>query len=204
MMAVLALDPYLTFNDVCHVHHVKALNHFVNNYCPKKLNVAPHATGERVEILRALREYYSYSMPLNEFFHQHEELSVPRYFMEYTVRNCFQIASLHSFLVEKSFRKQKKGHAKAIGMNYSHLIKSFHAINGKTNPVKPGEILIDPADRNTLREFLETGCEIIHHTLDLDHWFDEFRMYSSGFPYKPEGPRLSESGVYSFVYDSIM
>lgn len=174
---VLFLDVNQTFDKLEVINHSKLYKYFKSEYCSGKNKVINHNV-EVVELLKYLREYYSYSMPLNDFFLSDEKILNDIEGVEILLINCYQLTSLLSTIIEQSANKAGKISVK-LNSNTKHEYRNYYmALNGKSNPYTQ-VVTLDPADENYLYEVNRYGIRLDRISILLDHYFDELRGYSS-------------------------
>lgn len=199
ILSVLYLEPSLQIKDVFQIGHEKAINQFCSFYCKGKKQIMSDEIQKEFSLLRYYREYYSYSMPFNEFFSEIEGLKRPDDFLRERLMHCFQIASLLSNIMEKASRKYNDGIGNITSGNYKDFNEWFDKISGKPNPLNEKEYLLNFSDKLFKGHFLSgRGGQIWCFAIHLEHFHDEFNTYSS--PYR--NPELAVKTI-RFVYEAL-
>lgn len=178
MWSVIYLNPQQTTKNVYDISHSKILNVFYSTYAHGNNSIL-HANAKKlVENLRFLREYYSYRMPLNSPFEDDAELKYALTSLGGFVKQCIQLANLHSHLLIKAAWKKSKS-SSIIPFNLRTEFKQeYLLINGKKH-ISKETIILDPADNFALNEYLNIGCDIMPLNLEFDHMFDDFMTYGT-------------------------
>lgn len=181
-LSVLYLDSTMSLNQLFEMAHNKVKMNFINLYCKGKRKIISPDIGKEFELLRFYREYYSYSMPFNEFFSDLKDLNRPDQFLKNRLMHCFQIACLLSNVIENSSHKFNNGLGRLSAENLPEFEMWFNKINGKPHPFKPNLYLLDPSDKFMKSDFYtsmagQPNCFSIH----LEHFMDEFGMYVSDY-----------------------
>ncbi|MBC3949012.1 hypothetical protein [Pseudomonas folii] len=178
MWSVIYLNPQQTTKNVYDISHSKMLNVFYSTYAHSHNSIIHADAKKKVENLRFLREYYSYRMPLNSPFENDEELKSSITSLGGFVKQCIQLANLHSHLLTKVAWKQTKSSSR-IPYNLSSKFKDeYCSINGKQH-ISKKDIILEPADKAALSEYLKLGCDIMPLNFAFDHMFDEYMTYYS-------------------------
>jgi hypothetical protein len=203
MWSVLYLHPDESLNKVTEFTHSKTAKFFHSWFSQSKDAIIKYDSRELAENLRFMREYYSYRMPLNHpFGHGSGDFNPADYPHRGFVKQCIQLANLHSHILRKAAEKYSKC---GSGVDYPfeqhvRFESDFFNVNGKEHPDGVSRIL-DPADRTAFNEFMRLGCEILPHSLAYDHFFDEYMTYSSSSSGSPTPEIIQETR--SFVYFSL-
>lgn len=197
LLAVLCLDDNITKEYLLDIKHTKVINQFFNNFCNLKHPIIDTKIKEHFEQLKFMREYYSYTMPFNEFFQKHG-FENPTNFLEKDILQCFQLAKLHSLMLEKSWSKNG-GIAKITDKNLGFFYTWFHRILSKEHPFQADRYLIDDADKNAFNEAREVGCGIDCISIELEHYLDEFRTYQSSVC-SSDPNQLNVLAIWNIVY----
>ena len=118
------------------------------------------------------------------------------------VKQCIQLANLHSHLLRKAAVKHKSA---PTGVPYpfeyeQQFNSDFFKINGKEHPDGITKIL-DPADRTAFREYQRLGCDLLPHSLAYEHAFDEYMTYAEGEAGEPKAQVIQ--ATRSFVYSAL-
>lgn len=201
MLATLFLDEKLTVEELMDINHSKVLNCFVSNHCTSKFPIIKSEIKYHFEILKYMREYYSYSMPMNEFFEEIEGLENPKKFIENDIKQCFQLANFLSVCLENSFVKHFQRVTKINQDSMYYLIELFKKVNGKPHPTRKGRHLIEYSDENALNERLTWGCQVAYLNLDLEHFTDEFRTYPGDLDKSENTINIAE--IWNVVYSAL-
>ncbi len=179
-LSVLYLDSTMSLDQLFEMTHDKVKKNFINLYCKGKREIISPDIEKEFELLKFYREYYSYSMPFNEFFSDLKDLKQPDQFIRNRLMHCFQIASLLSNIIENSSHKFNHGIGRLSTGNYKEFEMWFNRVNGKPHPFKPNQYLLDPSDKYVKGDFIKSmagqpNCFSIH----LEHFMDEFGGYST-------------------------
>lgn len=177
MWAVLFLHPDESVKSVTDITHSKIMNVFHSSFAHGNGSIIQANARELAEDLRFLREYYSYRMPLNSPFEKANEFSKAHIYLGGFVKQCIQLANLHSHLVVKSASRLNLMSADVPRAECDAFKEAFFRINGKEHYSR-GLRLLDPADQNAQLEFLTRGCDLLPLSLAYDHMFDDFMTYS--------------------------
>lgn len=176
MLSNLFLDERQSINELMEITHTKVVNCFRSNYCTNKFPIINNKIKEDFNMLKFMREYYSYTMPMNEIFNYGDGSYSTNINLKEDIIQCFQLANFSVVCIENSF---SKNFHKSLTLD-TGLIGLFHEmfikVNGKKNSIN-NELLLDDADNNEYHEILKYGISIYNYNLDLEHFCDEFRSY---------------------------
>lgn len=198
MLSTLYLNDEIKLSALVELPHNKVQNHFVNNFRPKRDPILSNDIDSHFTLLKSLREYYSYSMPMNEFFHL-SDFELPEDFLEDDIKQCFQLTSLHSLIVSNSLKGVLKPHE--LNEEHWHYFDEwFRKVNAKKHPFGESYIL-DPSDRNVINEIVRYGFGLQHITIDLEHFLDEFKTYQSAVD---EDGGLDIQKIWDMLYETLM
>lgn len=180
MLSNLFLDEKQNISDLMDINHTKVANCFVSNYCSNSFPIIDKEIKENFNILKFMREYYSYTMPMNEIFNhgrsgRWDEKIIN---LKEKIIQCFQLANFLVVCIENSFFKNFTTYLKIDENNKVIFNEIFKMVNGKKGP-NSTQVILDDADRNECRESLKDGVSIDNYNLDLEHFCDEFRSYDS-------------------------
>lgn len=180
--SVLYLDPTMKLEHLIEMTHDKIKKNFISLYSKGRRQIITSNIEEEFELLKFYREYYSYSMPFNEFFSDKTELQQPSKFLKNRLMHCYQIASLLSNIIEKCSRKFNNGYGRLSSENLTEFNYWFNRVNGKPHPFKENQFLFDPSDEYMKSDFYENMAGQPHSfSIHLEHFMDEFGMYSSDY-----------------------
>lgn len=203
MWAVLYLHPEESVDNVTEITHSKIAKVFHSWFSQSNNSIIKYNSRKLAENLRFMREYYSYRMPLNYPFGGIKGNFDPDEFHHRGfVKQCIQLANLHSHLLRKAADRHKSAPA---GVPYPfecerRFESDFFRINGKEHPDGVTKIL-DPADRTAFREYQRLGCELMPHSLAYEHTFDEYMTYAEGRAGEPKAEVIQ--ATQSFVYGAL-
>ncbi|WP_156824332.1 hypothetical protein [Thioalkalivibrio sp. ALE20] len=200
LLANVYLLPEERLESLSEITHSKLINVFHATFSAAKPYVVNGKIKELFEVLRYAREYYSYHMPFNDFLYSHKEINRPDLRLPYFLRCCFQLASLHSEMIEKAFQK----HGKVVrGAAQLHRYKkeTFMRAHSRVHPLT-GEYILDPSDEFRIRELIAASGPT-SFVINLEHYCDEFRSYVGDRSESREHPQVSQQEIYSFVYNAI-
>ncbi|WP_367888467.1 hypothetical protein [Bacillus wiedmannii] len=203
MLSTLYLNCENELEKLINISHKKVQSIFVSTYRTKNNPIISTDINKHFTLLKSLREYYSYSMPMNEFFPDYD-FEQPDTFLEIDIKQCFQLTSLHSLILSNSCLGEHKAiSTNELSQSELHMFRGlFEKVNAKKHPLKNYYIL-DPADKNVLDEMYHYGFKVEHINLDIDHFIDEFKTYQSGHDNDNENS-LSISEIDSFFYRTLI
>lgn len=176
MWAVMYLHPNESVDKITDITHSKMANAFYSGFSQGNTPIIRMNSKELVEDLRFLREYYSYRMPLNPPFGKEEAISKAHASLGGFVKQCIQLANLHSHLIYKAARKAKVSSATVAVDKWMEFQNDFFRINGKEHGSR-GLRILDPADKRAEAELLSTGGDLLPISIQYDHMFDEYMTY---------------------------
>lgn len=177
MWAVMYLHPDESVDKITDITHSKMANAFYSGFSQGNTPIIRINSKELVEDLRFLREYYSYRMPLNPPFGEDAALSRAHVSLGGFVKQCIQLANLHSHLIHKAAMKARVSSTAIPADRWVEFQSDFFRINGKEHKSR-GLRLLDPADQYALAELLNTGGDLLPICLHYDHMFDEYMTYN--------------------------
>ncbi|WP_405081689.1 hypothetical protein ACI48J_03520 [Paenibacillus chitinolyticus] len=194
-LSCLCFDSSISLDELNKITHQKLGGIFENNFSSGKNSISQSKIPENFVALRKLREYYSYTLPLNSFGFNNELIEL----IKNQLTECFQITCIHSLFFERAFSK----HGELLKIDNVDLMEHMD-VKFRETLTRPlvGQDNIEPADRNVLMEIFQYGIGFQYIPLQLDHTFDELRTYSR-FDTSEEDA-LAESEIYSFIFQSIM
>ncbi len=201
MLSSLWLDNEQTIDNLVVINHSKVANCFFNNFCKPNQLLISNEIRDLWEDLRFLREYYSYNMPLNDMFDETLDIEKPSVKLKNNITQCFQVTSLHSIMLENSFKK----HSRTVKINDENWVFFWNLhekVNGKKHPKKQ-TYLLDPADKYARSELIQYACGIECITSDIEHYFDEFRGYHGVVETEPDPKVFDVCDIWKLVWDSI-
>lgn len=198
MLSAICLDTNITLNQISDINHSKVGNQFKNTYCHGKNTILSEDTYDFFNKAKYLREYYSYTPPLNMSFY---ESSYMENLQQYLVK-CFQLTNLQSLILEKS---NKHGCSRKIETNeqYLHVLQSFNKLVSKPSIDNNNKYVLDEADLNVQKDILKFGIDFQFIALQLDHTFDEFRLYNDSAEFFETDNGVKSNSIYAFIYNSI-
>ncbi len=195
-LSCLCFDSSISLDELNKISHQKLGSIFKNSFSTGRNLISQSNIPENFTKLRKLREYYSYTLPLNSFGFNSQSIELT----QYQLTECFQITCIHSLFNELSYAKYGKLlKIKSEELMY-HLEVKFRETLSR--PLMD-QNNIEPADRNVLMEIYQYGIAFQYIPLQLDHTFDELRTYSR-FNTNEEEEAVTEREIYSFIYRSIM
>ena len=202
MWSVLFTNPSEATSSVCQLSHTKMLNVFRNHYCSGSLRPLGYDMS-LVSELRYRREYYSYNMPMNDILFGESGLENPLPSVYGMIKQCLQLASLQSVMLENASHSLGKGALRVDKMDLPFLSELFRKIQGHAHPVT-GRIILEPSDRIALSERQAIGCGINAFSVLYEHFCDEFRTYVRLEKRKDIGePSVNAQDICSFIWNSI-
>ena len=182
MLSTLYVDEKLTIDELLNISHSKLIKNFVNTFCNGKLSIAPENIENTFETLKYMREYYSYSMPMNEiFFTDMLHDTKPLELLKNTIKHCFQVSNFHAVMLENSFVKHYRRCISPTEDNIYTMSETFYKVHGKPNPLNSTEPFLEDSDNNAFHEMLRYGCQVAYLNIDFEHFEDEFRAYLYDF-----------------------
>lgn len=200
MLSSICFDTNITLKQIADINHSKVGNQFKNTYCNGKNSILSEDIYTLFKSFKYLREYYTYTPPLNMTFYDNSYLQK----LEDSIIKCFQITNLHSLILERSFHKNSKIYLIDTEEKLHHLMESFNILISKPSIHNPNKYILDPSDINARDEIIQYGIGFEFISLQLDHTYDEFRTYmrvNESFEYKN---RIQSDDIYSFIFKSIM
>ena len=192
------LLPSEDIDKLSEITHTKLLNVFKSNFVNAKPKIIDSTICTAFSIFKYLREYYSYHMPPNHFLYEHKDNMKPDEVLPHYLKSCFQLASLHSELIEASFDKH---HKKIHDRNtyYSFVREYYCKTNSRKHPITKKHLL-HYVDEVRLKETFEFPAPV-PFVIEFEHFRDEFGLYEGAkFPRFADGTEISPS---SFVYNAI-
>lgn len=193
-----------TVESLVDITHTKIRNLFYSTYCNPKSNIVRKEIRDLFDVLKFSREYYSYQMPFNDFLESSEDISDQFKLLPSYLRCCYQLASLHSELVEAAYSK----HGSCVRDTKCHkdyIYDTFLKVNASKHPLT-NQYLIDPSDRFRLLEIFN-GSAPTCFSINFEHYCDEFRTYMSGSSLDRESNKdaidRDVREIWKFVYSAI-
>ena len=200
LLANVYLLPDEKLEALSEITHTKLVNVFHSTFSNAKPYIVNHKIKELFDVLKYAREYYSYQMPFNDFLYNHKEINRPDIRLPYFLRCCYQLASLHSEIIEKVFKK----HGKIVrGAAQFHRYKreTFLRAHARPNPIT-GNYLLDVSDEFRIKEMLSASAPT-SFVVNLEHYFDEFRTYLEDGEEHDGYPVVSQQEIFSFIYGAV-
>jgi hypothetical protein len=182
------------------ITHSKLINVFCSNFCNSKPYVINEAIKDLFDILKYAREYYSYQMPFNDFLYNHKEINRPDIRLPYFLRCCFQLASLHSEMIEKAFQKNGKV-VRGAAQLHKYKKETFMRAHSRKHPVTD-QYILDPSDEFRVKEMICASAPV-SFVINLEHYYDEFRSYIGDSVESKTHPKVSQHEIFSFIYKAI-
>lgn len=176
MLGDLFLDKNQSIEELMKINHSKVVRCFTSNFCTKRFPIINSNIEEDFYTLQYMREYYSYSMPMNEIFNYDKDANT-KVDLNNDIMSCFQLANFLSICITNSFNKNFGIYTKPIDEDMYYFIETFKLVNGK-HAHNSGEIILDDADNNAFIESIKDGVSIEYLQADIDYKFDEFRSYN--------------------------
>ena len=176
--------------------HSKNQKVFFSAFCnPKPAIVTPHIY-QTYDVLKYAREYYSYTMPMNDFVGSlpglpEAEASLPR-----LLRSCLQLVSLHSFMLCSSLKKRSSRGSVNPVAEHAKVDELFSLLNAQQHPIDH-RYYLDPSDQYRRAEVVSGVVGSDPFVIEFEHWVDEFRTYCA----LPNAD--SSQAVVSFVWNAI-
>lgn len=200
MLAALCYSINITLEGLLSITHQNLGTSFRDTFCNGKNRIVNPEIYDLFLELRGLREYYSYTTPLNLSFYKQEHMIK----LDNFLTECYQLTNFHSLLLEKS--RRKNGGSKRVCKieDRLYLKEMFKRVVLPRNlEDKTKEYELDDADQNILREFLNEGIgDFWCIGIELDHTYDEFRSYEGSGDFFAEG--VSSQEIYSYIYKKII
>jgi hypothetical protein len=205
MLSAIYLLPDENIDSLVNITHSKIRNLFFSVFCNNNNNIISKDAGELYDILKFAREYYSYQMPFNEFMCDSETISNLIEKLPYYLRCCYQLACLHSELIENAFAKHGKL-VRNCSEHYEFIYETFLKVNSSKNPIT-GDYMVEPSDTFRIQDMLK-GCAPSAFTIVLEHYCDEFRTYRSVSSHKIPNEAKDYADevtmkVWKFIYSAI-
>ena len=197
MWSVLHLHPDESHQSICEVTHSKLANVFRSEFAKGTGTVLNMDAGQFVENLRFLREYYSYHMPLNFPFNDSGPLRNAHIGLGGFVKQCIQLANLHSHLIHKAADRQHVRSALVPPARIEEIRELYSSICGKSHPSLP-TCPLDPADEFDLSRLISVGCDLMPHSVMNEHMFDDYMTYAND--HQPSGDVTNR--VRTLVYNA--
>ena len=198
LMACVVLIPFETIEQLSNINHTKLIKVFKSNFCDQSPRIMPENISELFYMLKYLREYYSYNMPMNDFLYDHPDTTKPDLRLTRYIRGCAQLASLHSELIDSSAKKH--GIEVLDEMQYySDTLKWYQQLNCPKHP-ESDEYILHYTDKVKIEEIVKYP-EPLSFITDFEHFVDEFRTYEGG-----EAPRFAsgkEINPWSFLFKTL-
>lgn len=198
MLSTICFDTNITLEQISDINHSKVGNQFKNTYCHGKNSILSEDIYTFFNKAKYLREYYSYTPPLNMCFYDSSYLKNLKKF----IVQCFQLANLQSLILEKS-NKHSCSREITTEEQYWYASQSFDKLVSKPSIDNNSKYVLDPADLNAKREMLKYGISFQFIALQLDHTFDEFRLYDDSPEFFSTDNGIKTGSIYKFIYDSI-
>lgn len=101
MWSTLCYSVNINIETLLQLTHQNLGNSFKNTFCTGNNAIVKEEIYTTFTQLKLLREYYSYTPPLNLSLYKEEYIKK----LDECLTQCFQLSNLHSFLLEKSFQK---------------------------------------------------------------------------------------------------
>ncbi|WP_017531518.1 MULTISPECIES: hypothetical protein [Pelosinus] len=146
-----------------------------------------------------LREYYTYTPPLNMTSYDEEQKST----LDRLLGQCFQLTNFQSLMLERSFFKNGSVYKITEQDSLYFLVDNFERLIAKRHPMR-GNFELDPADDNKLHEMMEHGIGFQCIGLTLDHLYDELRTYNGASKFFSREGTVSANSIYSYIYGKII
>jgi hypothetical protein len=199
LLANVYLLPEEQLQSLSEITHTKLINVFYSTFANSKPKIMNGEVKSLFEVLKWTREYYSYQMPFNDFLYSHNDLNKPDARLEYYLRASFQLASLHSEIIEKSFQKHGKV-VRGAAQLHNYKKQTFMRANARKHPVTDKYIL-DPSDEYRIRDLI-SGSVPTSFIVNLEHYCDEFRSYVSSELEEADDREL-QSDTITFIYSAL-
>lgn len=177
MWSVIYLLPDQDLKQVTNITHSKMANIFHDHFSSNKKIIGYNAK-KLSEDLRFLREYYSYRMPLNDPFTADELTKYGINSVGGFVKQCIQLSNLHSTMIHNCAMKLGKVGANFPFHEYQRFEEDYNYINAKLDN-NSDVITLDPSDSLAKNRFIREGASLYPHSINFDHFFDEFMCYGS-------------------------
>lgn len=172
--ATLYLDINTSIDNLLDKTHSSTIDTFVSIFANGKKDILGNEIRVLFNELKLKRECYSYQTPFNNVFNYNDDLQK----LEIVLVQCYQLGSLHSLMIEKSYRKNR-GHVIKFGDTEKiyDFINLFRKMFAKKDLL--GNYILDSSCKNLQNELLRDGCLPSYIALDLEHELDEFHTYDS-------------------------
>lgn len=199
MLSAICMDTNITLEQISHINHLKVGNQFKNTYCHGKNSILSEDIFVFFGKAKYLREYYSYTPPLNMSFYDSSYIENLKQF----VVQCFQLTNLQSLILEKS--NMHGCSTKITTMEqHLHVLQSFDKLVSKPSIDNNNEHVLDPADLNARNDILNYGIDFQFIVLQLDHTYDEFRLYDDSPDFFDTDNGINTDSVYSLIYNNLI
>lgn len=196
--ACIFLDTECTVPQLLDITHKNIIKLFISAYGNTSKDIMSHDVEILFENLKYRREYYSYVTPFNNLFNYTDDLKS----LEPILLDCYQLASMHSLFINKSYTKQihsvKKIHSPKEMYVFETLFNNFFS---KKNPDKTTKL--DPSSEYMKFEMIEFGFLPEYIALDLDHQYDEFHTYDGFYDGTTTDKPLIVTDIWSFVAQAL-
>lgn len=192
--ASIFLDADSNIDKLLGVTHRNIINIFKSAFANSKADIMAGDINLLFADLKYKREYYSYVTPFNNLFDYKQDLEVLRC----VLKECYQLTSFHSLLVEKSYDKNVGKVIKLSNKNELNKFDNlFYCLFSKKD--RMNEHKIDDSCIFLRNELLRYGFKPEYIVLDLDHQFDEFHTYDGFDDEQGSEDGLNISTIWSFV-----
>lgn len=201
MLSSICFDINIKLNQIVDITHSKVGNIFKGTFCTGKHAIISSDIYDVFTKFKGLREYYSYTPPLNLSMYEEGYLTT----VDMYLTQCFQLTNLQSLLLEKSFQKHGTIYNFDNPQDKIYFYNSFQALISKKDIVENNKYILDPADENVLHEVLRDGIGGFQCIgLQLDHTYDEFRTYDGSSSFFSEEGGIGRNPIYRYVYSKII
>lgn len=194
LMSCVVLLPSESIENLSKITHTKLIKLFKAQFSDQKPHMIREDIGDVFYMFKYLREYYSYNMPPNDFLYELESSFQPDKKLPFFIRSCSQLASLHSEILERCFKKH--GSTKKNFVSPDDIKNWYKLLNCPKQPLTEEHVL-HFSDRVKMKEIL-SAPDPRSFSVILEHFIDEFRLYEGAqFPKFADGTEIDPG---DFVY----
>lgn len=198
--ACIFLNPEHDLDSLLTISHKKIIDVFVSAFANSKKDIMNKDIKDIFEIYRCRREYYSYCTPFNNLFNYDVDLEK----ISLLLSECYQLASFHSLLIEKSYNKHN---GKVLKLKSSDEIYDFDILFKKMFAKKTemnGVPELDASCLNLFHEYIQYGFKPQYIVIDFEHIFDEFHTYDWESDYPHSENAIQSTDIFCFISRAIM
>ncbi len=196
--STLFLNPKLSLKALTKITHRNSINLFYSNFCNGKSNIVSRDIKELFGTLKYMREYYSYVTPFNNIFDKDKYITQ----LEQILKNCYQLSSFHSLMIEHSYSKKiKKVERIDSDKKFYYFIDLFNTLFAKQDDNGGSEL--DPSCIILRDELIQWGLRPNYFVIELEHQFDEFHTYNNFYNESCQYD-LKVQDIVNFIYSALV